>query len=201
MPGKLRATSAALATSASMSRPVTGRTWIVTSRATSACQSLAALRTSMTAPVVSDARKVMIATTATRAWPAMVLFGTIGVSKRGRSSCGAAVGSSSGTSARVGSVIDMHTPFVQHEPARVVLVHQRDVVGGDHDRGARLVELDEQPQQPLRKIGIDVAGRLVGEQQLRPRDHRARDRGALLLAAREHRRERPHALAEPDPIQ
>ena len=38
--------------------------------------------------------------------------------------------------------------------------------------------------------GIDVAGRLVGEQHLGPRDHRARDRGALLLAAREHRRQR-----------
>ena len=47
-----------------------------------------------------------------------------------------------------------------------------------------LVELDEQAQQPLRQSGIDVAGRLVGEQQLRPRDHRARDRRALLLAAR-----------------
>ena len=30
---------------------------------------------------------------------------------------------------------------------------------------------------------------------------RARDRGTLLLATREHRRQRPHALAEADPVQ
>ena len=36
---------------------------------------------------------------------------------------------------------------------------------------------------------------------MRPRDYRTRDRGALLLAAREHRRQRPHALAETDPAQ
>ena len=90
---------------------------------------------------------------------------------------------------------------MQHQPARVVFVHQAmswvaittDVPG--------LVELDEQPQQALAEIGIDVAGRLVGEQELRARDHRARDRGALLLAAGEHRRQRAHALAEPDPLQ
>ncbi len=56
---------------------------MVTSRATSACQSLAAARTSMTAPVVSEARNVMMATTATSARPPIVLCGTIGVSTRG----------------------------------------------------------------------------------------------------------------------
>src|SRR5690348_2085691 len=130
-----------------MSRPGSGLTWIVTSRATSDCQSLAAPRTRMTPPVVSEARNVMIATTATRARPAIVVFGTIGVSNRGCGTSGVGAGSLSGTSDRVGSVIDMQTSFVQHEPAGVVLVHQCNVMGGDHDRGARLVELDEQPQQ------------------------------------------------------
>ena len=37
----------------------------------------------MTAPVVSDAKNVMIATTATSARPAMERLGTIGVSPRG----------------------------------------------------------------------------------------------------------------------
>ena len=60
-----------------------GRTWMVTSRATSDCHSTAADRTSMTAPVVSEARNVMMATTATSARPAMERFGTIGVSPRG----------------------------------------------------------------------------------------------------------------------
>ena len=62
------------------------------------------------------------------------------------------------------------------------------------------VELDEQAQQPLRQVRIDVAGRLVGEQKLRPRDHRARDRRTLLFSAGEHRRQRRHAIAEPDPV-
>ena len=37
----------------------------------------------MTAPVVSEARNVMMATTATSARPAIERFGTIGVSPRG----------------------------------------------------------------------------------------------------------------------
>ena len=48
---------------------------------------------------------------------------------------------------------------------------------------------------------IDVAGRLVGEQQFRLRDDGARDRGALLLAARQRRRQRGQPIAETDPAQ
>src|SRR5712692_10798458 len=194
MPGNARAMAAALAISASMSRSAAGRIWMVTSRATSACQSLAAVRTSMTAPVVSEARNVMMATTATSARPAIVVCGTIGVSTRG-SAAAAASRVSCPPRSFVVSIVDMQPTLVQHETTRVELVHQGDVVGRDHDRGTRFVELDEQAQQALRQIGIDVAGRLVGEQQLRPRDHRARDRGALLLAAGEHRRQCPHPVA------
>ena len=60
----------------------------------------------------------------------------------------------------------MQSPLVQDQTAGVVLVHQRDVVGGNDDRGARSVQFDEQAQQPLTEIGIDIAGRLIGEQQL-----------------------------------
>src|SRR5215831_14723371 len=204
MPAEARAMTTALRTSISMSCPATGRIWIVTSRATSACHSFAAVRTSMTAPVVSEARKVMMATTATRARPEIVACGTIGVSKRGS---GRDEGASGGSSPRgwpvfvVASVVDMQTTLVQHETARVELVHQRDVVGGDDDRSPGFVELDEQPQQPLRQIGIDIARRLVGEEKLRPRDHRPRDRRTLLLSAREHRWQRGDAIAEPNPVQ
>ena len=52
-----------------------------------------------------------------------------------------------------------------------------------------------------RERRVDVAGRLVGEQQLGPRDQRAGDRGALLLAAGEDRRQHVHAVAEADPAQ
>jgi len=77
MPETPPAMAAALAISASISRPATGRTWIVTSRARSACQSPAAARNSMTAPMVIEARKVMMAMTAIKACPAIVAFGTI----------------------------------------------------------------------------------------------------------------------------
>src|SRR3954452_17051386 len=176
-----------------MSRSDAGITWMVSSRATSDCQSLAADCTRITAPIVSEARNVMIATTAVSARPATVAFGTIGVSKLGNSPAGYMPDASAPAStSRAGSIVDMQPPFVQHDAAGLVLVHQCNIVGCDDYRGAGLVELDEQSQQALREIGIDVAGRLIGEQKMRPRDHRARDCSALLLPARKHRRQRPH---------
>ena len=44
---------------------------------------------------------------------------------------------------------------------------QADVVRRDDDGSAEPVERGEQVQQPLRHLGIDIAGRLVGDQQLR----------------------------------
>src|ERR1700730_5107312 len=131
MPGAARAAATALLTSASMSRPAAGRTWTVTSRPTSACQSFAVLTTSITAPVVSAARKVMMATTAASERPAIEVLGTIGVAGGGASASGAAASEASHGSAiaSTGLVIDMQAAFVQHQPARVVFVHQGDVVG------------------------------------------------------------------------
>src|SRR3954453_18463263 len=203
-PADRRAMAAALATSHSMSPPGLGWSWMVTSRPTSACHSLAAARTSMTAPVVNEARKVMMATTATKARPAIVACGTIGVSKRGSDSAGGAADASNPrdcSASIAASFIDMQATFVQHETTCVELIHQRDVVGGDDDRRPGFVELDEQAQQPLREIGIDIARRFVREQKLRPRDHRARDRRTLLFSAGEHRRQRRNAIAEPHPVQ
>ena len=54
----------------------------MTSRATSACHSLAAERTSIAAPTVSDAKNVMMATTPMRAPPEMVERGTMGLAER-----------------------------------------------------------------------------------------------------------------------
>src|SRR5215211_3970429 len=173
---------------------------MVSSRATSDCQSLAAARTSMTAPVVSDARKVMIAITAVSARPAIVALGTIGLSKLGSNSGGYmpdAAGSSNSSAlvSGCGSIVDMQPAFVQHDPTGLILVHERNVMSGDHHRRARFVELDKQPQQTLRQTGIDIAGWLVGKQELRTRNHRARNRSTLLLAAGQHRRQRPHPFA------
>ena len=115
MPGVARAISDAARTSASMLRPGTGRTWMVTSRLTSDCQSLAALTTSMATPVVSEARNVMMATTAVSERPAIESLGTIGaVPGRLRTTEGGASNSSHGSAmTSTGSVVDMQATFVQ----------------------------------------------------------------------------------------
>src|SRR5580658_8432026 len=206
-PETARVMSAALRTSDSMSRPATGRTWIVTSRPTSDRQSLAALTTSITAPAVSAARKVMMATTAVSDRPAIEFCGTIAVATCGPcernglpsiSSHGSASGSTRRSS---GSLIDMKPSLVQHQAPGVVFVHQGDIVSGDEDSRSGLVELDEKAKQALAEVGIDVAGRFVGQQKLRTGDHGAGDGGALLLAAGKDRRQRIDALAKTHPFQ
>src|SRR5215472_11350013 len=151
MPGAARAISTACFTSASRSRPAAGRIWIVISRATSDCHSAAEASTSITAPVVSEARNVMIATTAMSGRPAIESRGTIREVARRLSGCagGGEIRLSANGLSVMSLLVDMHPPFVQHEAPRVILIHQADVVGRDHHRRARLVELDKQPQQPL----------------------------------------------------
>ena len=63
MPAVARAMAAARATSWSIGRPGTGRTWMVASRATEALQPAEASATSCAAPAVSPARNVMMAMT------------------------------------------------------------------------------------------------------------------------------------------
>src|SRR5262249_13446182 len=140
------------------------------------CHSPAALLTRTVAPVVSDARKVMMATTATSARPEIELRGTSGVSKRGSESAGIRSGVENFPWPVVvirSSIVDVQPAVMQHQPPRIVLIHKRDVVGRNDDRGPRLVELNEQSQKPLRQSWIDVSGGLVREQELRSRDHRA----------------------------
>src|SRR5258705_12728125 len=152
----------------------------------------------MTAPVVSEARKVMMAMIAISARAEIVARGTIGVSKRGSVCAESAAGEFGFSPAAIlASVVDMQTALVQHEAARIDLVHERDVVGGNDDGSARFIEFHEKPQQPLRQIRIDIARGLVGEEELRPRDHRPRDSGALLLPTREHRRQGGDAIPKP----
>src|SRR5579871_2761562 len=162
---------------------------MVISLATSDCHSAADALTSSTVPVVIEARNVMIATTATSARPAMEARGTMGARFRARAgTCGRSWARSTSGLCSSTLLIDVQTPLVQHQPARIILIHQRDVVRCNHDRGARLVQFDEEPQEAPAQRRVDIAGRLAGEQQLRPRDHGARDRRALLLAAGQDRR-------------
>src|SRR5579871_2315518 len=177
---------------------------MVISRATSDCHSLADPITMATPPLVTAARNVMIATTAVRALAAIESFGTMEASPRdsrpnrgGRRRCASPLRSTP----MMRLIVDMDVAVMEDEAARVVLVHQGDVMGGNHNRRAGLVQLNEQPEQALRQLRIHIAGRLVSQQQLRPSDHRPCDGSTLLFAAREHRRQRPHMLAQPDPVQ
>src|SRR3978361_1887982 len=133
---------------------------MVISLATSDCHSAADALTSNTAPVVIDARNVMMATTATSARPAIEARGTIGDRLRARAgTCGRSCPrSTSGPCSSPDLLIDMQPSLMQHQPSRLILVHQRDVVGCDDDSGPRLVQFDEQPQQTpaQRRIGVDA---------------------------------------------
>ena len=60
------------------------------------------------------------------------------------------------------------------------------------------VQPGEDVEHLLRRGAVEVPGRLVGQHDRRVRDDRPRDRGALLLAARELRRRMQRAVGEPD---
>src|SRR5215208_1091206 len=70
---------------------------------------------------------------------------------------------------------------LDHAPAHLV---DHLLVVGRHDHGGPgAVDPVDQLHDPDRGLGIEVAGGLVGQQQWRVVDERARDRHALLLAA------------------
>src|SRR4051794_39214616 len=108
---------------------------MVISLATSDCHSAAEALTRSTVPVVIEARKVMMATTATSARPEIEARGTIGDMLRALAgTCGRSCPrSTSGTCSLPNLLIDVQTSLVQHQPPRLVLIHQRDVVGRDDD--------------------------------------------------------------------
>ena len=88
------------------------------------------------------------------------------------------------SSTRRGLVAD-HVALGQLDHAAAHAVDHRLVVGGDDHRRPGAVDAVEQLHDPDRGLGVEVAGRLVGQQQRRVVDERARDRHALLLAAGE----------------
>ena len=78
---------------------------------------------------------------------------------------------------------------------------QADVMGRDDHRRPKPVHRGQQVQDALGHGRVDVAGRLVGDDQLGPGDHRAGDRHPLLLAARQRRRPGAGAVGQADPGQ
>ena len=75
------------------------------------------------------------------------------------------------------------------------------LVGDHHDRAAGAVQLVEQAEDLGGRGRVEVAGRLVGEQQVRLGDQRPGDRDPLLLAAGELARPVLGPVAEADPVQ
>src|SRR5271169_385718 len=98
----------------------------------------------------------MMATTATSARPAIEARGTIGEELRARADTSgrSCPRSTRGPCWSPFLLIDMQPALMQHQPPRVVLIHQGDVVGGDDHGGTGLVQFDKQPQQapPQRRI-------------------------------------------------
>ena len=72
---------------------------------------------------------------------------------------------------------------LDHAPAHAV--DHRGVVRRHDDGRARAVDAVQQLHDPDRRLGVEVARRLVGQQQRRMVDEGARDADALLLAAGE----------------
>src|SRR5215831_15102223 len=120
---------------------------MVISRATSDCHSFADPITIATPPLVTAARNVMIATTAASALAAIESFGTIWTSPRvsrpGRARRRRKRANPLRSAAAILLVIDMDVAVMEHQTTGVVLVHEGDIVGGNDDRGARLIQLDE----------------------------------------------------------
>ena len=75
------------------------------------------------------------------------------------------------------------------------------VVGDEDDRAARAVELAEELEHLAARGLVEVAGRLVGEDQGRVGDQRAGDGDALLLAAGQLGRLVVDAVAEAEPLE
>src|ERR1700712_1999599 len=69
---------------------------------------------------------------------------------------------------------------VEHVDAALRHVGVAGRMGDHHDRRAALVEPGQDVHHLRAILGVEIAGRLVGEDQLGIADDRPRDRGALL---------------------
>src|SRR5689334_11381987 len=124
-----------------MSKLSSGLIWMVTSREIWLSQLAAVERTMLTPPSVRQARNAMMAMTTISALPWMFDGGRIGAVGRTRISgrLGCWAGAAAGAFARVlvgGLVINIEMPFRKDHAAGFHLVHQREIVSGNHHRGA-----------------------------------------------------------------
>ena len=99
---------------------------------------------------------------------------------------------------RSAALVARQPAVLERDHAAAHLVDHLAVVGDHQDRRTRAVDSVKQLHDPDRRVRVEVPGRLVADQERRVVDDRARDRDALLLAARELVRKRAHLVGEPD---
>ena len=97
-----------------------------------------------------------------------------------------------------GVVLDQATTVDHAQPARQDRREIRVVRHDEQRRAALAIEIEEQLVDRLAGRAIEVAGRLVGEEQRRLEHHGAGERDALLLAAGQLARPVGEAMREPD---
>src|SRR5438874_12824747 len=81
------------------------------------------------------------------------------------------------------SLVTRKAAVFQCDHTAAHLVDHLAVVRDHQDRCPGAVDAVEQLHDPDGRVGVEVAGRLVADEQRRMVDERARDRNALLLAA------------------
>src|SRR3569833_1515203 len=148
----------------SITSPSTGRSWIETSRPTSDDQAIADFCTSTTPPSVTPDKNVMIAISSTSVRPATERSGTMAVVRFG---AGLAVGSAGAAAmVAVASANHRHLAVGQRHAWKVEAGDQAELVRRQNDGRAELVELGKEPDEAQRQLGVDVAGRLVGQKDI-----------------------------------
>ena len=107
--------------------------------------------------------------------------------------------SSTASAVGIAQLVDDAAVGEEHDAVRV---RGRDrVVRHHHDRLAELLHRAlHEPEDLGARPGVEVAGRLVGEDDLGPAHERARDRDALLLTAGQLRRPVREAIAQADGV-
>ena len=94
-----------------------------------------------------------------------------------------------------------HDPTVQHVDDAARLRGQALVVGHDDEGGAVPIEPAEEVEDLATGGGVELTGRLVGEQDRRPVGERAGDRHPLHLSTGELGGTVPVAMTEPDVLE
>ena len=109
------------------------------------------------------------------------------------------LGSRTGFARASWAVVNHHAAFQSNNGSRAA--REFLVVRDEDEGGAGLgIEVEEKFDDAMARLGVEIAGRFVREQDLRAIDEGARDSDALLLAPRELRGVMMQSFTQPHPI-